>query len=336
MKKKVCICGGGNLGHVVAGFLAAHNACEVALLTRHPQAWSNQLTVRCPDGTLLKGTIDRISDDAQDVIPQTDIVILCLPGYSIQEEIQRIRPCLQPNTTIGSIVGSTGFFFDAQRLLPPDTPLFAFQRVPFIARIVEYGHIADLLGYKPQLHVAIEQLTDKEPLRAILEQLFRTPTLLLGSHYEVSLTNSNPLLHTSRLYTMWHNWHKGIVYPAKPLFYEEWTDEASQQLIRMDDEFFKLLTVLPVRKGSIPTILEYYEAADAASLTRKLRAIPAFKGITAPMRAVAGGFVPDFQSRYFTEDFPYGLRIIQQQAHQNHIPIPTIDCVMDWGEQIIR
>ena len=36
--KKVCICGGGNLGHVVTGFLAANGDCEVSLLTRHPDS----------------------------------------------------------------------------------------------------------------------------------------------------------------------------------------------------------------------------------------------------------------------------------------------------------
>ena len=99
----------------------------------------------------------------------------------------------------------------------------------------------------------------------------------------------------------------------------------------MDREFQQLLQVLPVREGSIPTILDYYESTDAASLTRKLRSIQAFKGILAPMKTVEGGFVPDFSSRYFTEDFPYGLRIIQQQARKHQIPVPTIDRVMGWG-----
>ena len=99
----------------------------------------------------------------------------------------------------------------------------------------------------------------------------------------------------------------------------------------MDREFQQLLQVLPVREGSIPTILDYYESTDATSLTRKLRSIQAFKGILAPMKAVEGGFVPDFSSRYFIEDFPYGLRIIQQQARKHQIPVPTIDRVMGWG-----
>jgi hypothetical protein len=153
----------------------------------------------------------------------------------------------------------------------------------------------------------------------------------MQNYYEVSLTNSNPILHPSRLYTMWKDWQEGIVYPTQPLFYEEWTEEASQLLIAMDREFFALLSILPVREGSIPTILDYYESTDAASLTRKLQSIEAFKGMLSPMKQVEGGFVPDFSSRYFTEDFPYGLRIIQNLAQKHQVDTPTIDQVLAWG-----
>lgn len=327
----VCICGGGNLGHVVTGFLAAHRLCEVSLLTRQPQRWQPQLSISTPDGHVLEGIVSHITSSPADVIPNADIVLLCLPGFSIREELLRIRHFLRPSTAVGSIVSSTGFFFEAIDVLPPTTPLFGFQRVPFIARTTEYGRSAALLGYKPNLQLAVEQTEDKESLRALIEQLMMTPTTLLSSHYEVSLTNSNPLLHPSRLYTLWHDWHEGIIYPSQSLFYEEWTDEASELLIAMDSEFFSLLRVLPVTPGSIPTVLDYYESTDATSLTRKLRSIQAFKGILSPMKAVAGGFVPDFASRYFTEDFPYGLRIIRQQALRHNIAVPVIDRVLTWG-----
>lgn len=329
--KKVCICGGGNLGHVVAGFLAAHGDCEVSLLTRHPERWQQQLEITTPEGTILQGTIGKITSDPKDVIPQADIVLLCLPGFSIREVLQQIAPALTPGTAVGSIVSSTGFFFEAFKILSKDTPLFGFQRVPFISRLKEYGRSADLLGYKPDLSIAIEQTADKEALRATIEKLFRVPVQLLSSYYEVSLTNSNPLLHPSRLYSLWKDWHEGIVYPEQSLFYEQWTDEASRYLIQMDEEFNQLLDVLPVTKGSIPTILDYYESHDAASLTRKLQSIQAFKGIKSPMKQVEGGYVPDFESRYFTEDFPYGLQIVQRLAHEHGIKTPMIDKILRWG-----
>ena len=320
---RICICGGGNLGHVVAGFLAAHADAEVSLLTRHPERWQQQLSISTPEGATLQGRLSRISSNPQEVVRQADIVLLCLPGFSIREELQLISPYLSPQTAVGSIVCSTGFFFEAFKILPPQTPLFGFQRVPFISRINEYGRSANLLGYKPSLHIAIEQTDRKEALRATMQQLFRVPVLLLKSYYEVSLTNSNPLLHPARLYTLWSHWHEGIVYPEESLFYEQWTDEASALLIQMDEEFQQLLCALP--------ILDYYESTDAPSLTHKLRSIQAFKGIKAPMKQVAGGYVPDFGSRYFTEDFPYGLQIIQHQAQEHHVATPVIDRVLSWG-----
>ena len=134
-----------------------------------------------------------------------------------------------------------------------------------------------------------------------------TPVHLLSNHYEASLSNSNPLLHPSRLYDLWHDWRVGVVYPRVPLFYEEWTENAARLYIDMDNELQALLARLPVRPGAIPAVLAYYQSTDAASLAAKLRSIEAFKGIASPMKAVDGGFIPDWESRYFTEDFPYGL-----------------------------
>lgn len=336
----IAICGGGNLGHVVTGYLAAKKEYEVSLLTRHPEPWSHTLQIYTPEGKTLEGTIDHLSANPADLIPQADIVLLCLPGYGIADTLRAICPYLRPQTAVGSIVSSTGFFFEAIDTLPPNTTLFGFQRVPFIARVEEYGKSAHLLGYKPSLSIAAHPqplpIGRGEWLVNTIREMFDTPVTLLGSHYEVSLTNSNPLLHTSRLYSMWHDWHEGVTYPIQNQFYSDWTDDASQLLIDMDKEFFRLLDVLPVTPGSIPSVLDYYESTDAASLTRKLRSIEAFKGLLSPMRKVGNAFIPDFQSRYFTEDFPYGLAIIHRLLHKHQIPCPHIDQVYNWGESMLN
>lgn len=328
---KICICGGGNLGHVVAGFVAAQKKHEVCLLTRHPERWSQDLTIEAPAETTFTGHLNGLYSDAQQAVSDADIVLLCLPGYAIRETLLQIKDFLRPGTAVGSVVSSTGFFFEAMELLPSSQPLFGFQRVPFISRIIEYGHKARLMGYKDSLELAIEQSSNPESLRLVLQQMLRTPIHLLKSHYEVSLSNSNPLLHPSRLYSLWKDWHEGIVYDRIPLFYEEWTEEAAELYIQMDNELQALLEQLPVRKGSIATVLDYYESTDAVSLARKLRSIEAFKGILAPMKEVEGGYVPDFHSRYFTEDFPYGLAIVRRLTHEKGVPSPTIDMIYDWG-----
>ncbi len=333
--KNICICGGGNLGHVVGGYLAAKPNTKVSLLTGHPRLWAKQLIITLPDSSYITGNLTNISDNPEDSIPYSDIVIICLPGMYIREEIQKIKPYLRPNTIVGSIVSSTGFFFQAHDIIPRQ-PIFGFQRVPFISRIEEYGHKANLLGTKTSLKVVIENFNDVETLRSLLSDLFSVPVELLDNYLEVSLSNSNPLLHTSRLYSMWSNWHDGVYYPRQSLFYEEWTPEAAQLYIDMDNEFQHLLDELGVRKGAIPPVLNYYESHDAISLCNKISSIKAFKGIKSPMIHTEKGWIPDVNSRYFKEDFGYGLRFIHSLALKNHIDAMFIKKVYAWGNKMIK
>jgi len=326
---KVCICGGGSLGHVCAGVLSSQPDVQVNILTRHPERWQSLIQVTDPEGKLYQGHLHTISASPAEAVAGCDIIFLCLPGFAIEHELQLIQPHIG-HAAVGSIVCSTGFFFAAHRILGQQARLFGFQRTPFIARTSEYGRSARLLGYKAEVAIAVENIPEREAFRQLVERLWITPTRLLGSHYEVSLTNSNPILHTGRLHAMWHDWD-GEPYDHNILFYREWTDEASRTIIDMDREFQQLLQVLPVTPGAIPTLLDYYESHDAASLTRKIASIPAFAPITSPMKQERGGWVPDFASRYFTEDFPYGLSFIHQLCDQHHIPCPTIQKVYAWG-----
>lgn len=329
---KICICGGGNLGHVTAGFFAAQEDLQVTLLTTKPERWSQYLEVVDVNGKTYKGKLEKISSEPKEVIPGADIVLVCLPGFAIHDELCSIVPYLDNKTWVGTVVSSTGFFFEAMEVLPKTQPLFGFQRVPFISRIINYGHVAELKGYKESLSVAVEQTYNKEEVRTTLEKLFKTPTKLLDSYYEVSLSNSNPLLHTARLYTMWKDWKPGMSYDRNPEFYCDWTIEAAELLIAMDEEFQALLKKIGLKEGAIPPVLKYYKSTEAESLTRKLHSIPAFKGILSPMIVNKfGKFEPDFSSRYFIEDFPYGMRFIVETAKAYNVNTPNIDKVYEWG-----
>ncbi|MBQ7553567.1 MAG: NAD/NADP octopine/nopaline dehydrogenase family protein [Bacteroidaceae bacterium] len=333
---RITVCGGGNMGHVCAGFLSSCKDNEVSLLTTHPERWGRQLSVRDCNGREYKGEIRHISSSPEEVIPEADIILLCLPGFAVHDVLLRISPFLSRETWVGTVVSSTGFFFEAMKLLPSSQPLFGFQRVPFISRIVEYGHSAVLKGYKKTLRLAVEHIAEKETIRLKLEKLFNTSVVLLDSYYEASLSNSNPLLHTARLYTMWKDWAPGVVYEKNPGFYSEWTIEAAQLLIEMDEEFQRLLYKLGLKEGSIPSVLDYYESSDAVTLRNKISSITAFKDISSPMIRTDNGYEPDFTSRYFTEDFPFGLRFIVETAEKNGVDVVLLRKVYEWGMSRIR
>lgn len=326
---RICICGGGSLGHVCAGVLSSQPDVEVNIFTQHPEKWSHQLSVTDLAGKVYQGNVRTVSKKASEALDGCSIVFLCLPGYAIKSTLLSIKPFVG-EALVGSIVSNTGFFFAAHEVLGEKAGLFGFQRTPFIGRTENYGHSAFLLGYKKEVAIATENINDTERFRRMAEKLWITPVKLLGSHFEVSLSNSNPILHTGRLYSMWKDWN-GEEYDHNILFYKEWTVEASEILIEMDNEFMRLLDTLQVTKGSIPSLLEYYESNDAESLCEKIKSIQAFQNISSPMKQAGKGWIPDFSSRYFTEDFPYGLAIIHRLAHEKGIFCPTIDKVFDWG-----
>ena len=330
----ICICGGGSLGHVCSAVLSSQKDVTVNVLTRHPERWSPKITAIDNNGKSFEGQLSKVTENPESAITGCDIVFLCLPGYAIKESLLAIKPFLKESTIVGSIVSSTGFFFTAHDILSPNQKLFGFQRTPFIARTLEYGKRVALLGYKEQVAIAVENIIEKENFRQIIERLWITPVQLLNNYYEASLTNSNPILHTGRLYAMWKDWD-GKPYREPILFYKEWDILASDTIIAMDEEFQNLLKSLPVSDGAIPTLLKYYESNDACTLCDKIKSIPAFQTIQAPMKKTPDGWIPDFESRYFTEDFPFGLAYIVNLAKKNDIPIPMISKVYNWGMNIL-
>lgn len=334
--KRICICGGGSLGHVIAGYLSAKKNLEVNILTQRPQLWKHELQISTPEGDTLCGKLNTVSDKPGKALHEVDIVLLCLPGYAIKSELLKIKPYVNERTYVGTVFSSTGFFFEALEILDNDVPLWGFQRVPFIARTNVYGESAHLLGYKTSHNIAVEHCEDKERFRSQIEKLFDAPVHLLNNYYEASFTNSNPILHPSRLYTLFKDWNKNVYYDHQFLFYEEWTNEASELLITLDKELFSVLAKLPVAPDFLMPILPYYESTDAESLTRKIRSINGFRGITTPMIFSEKGWQPDLNSRYFREDFMHGLRYIHQEAHNLGIEVPMMNKVYNWGVEVTR
>lgn len=327
---RIVICGGGSLGHACAGILSNISGVTVDLLTNRPEQWNRQFKVNLPHGSTLTGELGRITNNPADVIPNADWVFLCLPAFRVEAEIIKIKTFLSKDTILGAVFGCTGFFLYAHEHLPSSTKLFAFQRVPYISRVVEYGKEVNLLGYRDKLIMAVENIEHKDLFRKQIEEYFSEATELADSFYEVTLSNSNPILHTGRLYSMWKDWD-GKPFDRCSLFYKEWTLQTSQLEVEMDREFFNLLHKLNVSTAHISTLLEHYESTDAEGMTFKIRSIESLSTIFSPMKQVEQGWIPDFESRYFTEDFPFGLKTIYNLAKEHDVDCPNIEMVLKWG-----
>lgn len=72
----ICICGGGSLGHVCAGFLAAQQGVNVSILTQRPALWKKEITITDPENKVFTGNLATITSDAAEAVSGCDIVLL--------------------------------------------------------------------------------------------------------------------------------------------------------------------------------------------------------------------------------------------------------------------
>ena len=202
------------------------------------------------------------------------------------------------------------------------------QRVYSIARLKEKGKSVYMLGKKEKLFVSAITNNKSKEVSIILEKLFNIPCVCVNNYLAVTLTPSNPILHTSRLYAMFKEQEK---YEKEILFYEEWDEESSRILFECDDELRKICNKLDkLNLEEVVSLKEYYESKTEEKFANKLKSIKSFKGIKAPMIKSKGKYIPDYESRYFTEDFPYGLLIIKGFALICDIDTPMIDNIIKW------
>ena len=94
---KICICGGGNIGLVCAGYLGSRKDVELTIFTRNPSLWANELEVTDPHLNYFYCHPTKISSNAEEVIPNSDIVLLCLPGFAIESTLKEIQPYVNEN-----------------------------------------------------------------------------------------------------------------------------------------------------------------------------------------------------------------------------------------------
>lgn len=333
---QIGICGGGNLAHAMAAWLG-YRGHKVSIVTRKPDDWARELTGTLPDKSAVTAPLASVSADCG-TLEDCEIIMITAPRFAIGSMCENVRPFLHEGQLLVIVPGTPLLLSLRNSPKWLGVELMGMYKVPFICRTAAYGHRVSILGSREVNRAWVSDNTDWETRASQVAALFDTPLERLGSPYPFLLTNSNPLLHPARLSTMFEDYREGVCYDHNILFYEEWTEAASERYIRADAELLEICRRIPeirIGKDIVPA-LEYYESHDAASLTAKIRSIPAFKGITTPMVQTAGGWIPDFSSRYFTEDVPYGTALICQYAKQLGVPTPTLDYYVQWNNSMLQ
>ena len=255
----------------------------------------------------------------------------------IPTEVLQARGANIRKITLDPAVGFETFAVQVHRIISSEAEntFFLLERVPAVARIVKKGSIVRATGYRDELHLAALPKSKAEECAALISSIFDMKCIVIPGILNLTMTPSNPILHTTRLKSMFEDYQPGVTYESIPLFYEDWTDQSSELLMKCDDEVQAICRALPEHHlNFVKSLRDHYESQTVEAMTAKISGISAFRGITTPSVEVNGRYIPDLHSRCFTADFSYGLSIIQQIARFAGVETPNIDEVMDWYQKI--
>lgn len=328
---KVCVVGAGNVGMLMAAEFAARGH-EVAVVTSRPDEWSRTVDVLDPDGGLVsRGELACVTADLAAGAAGARYVFVTYPVYLFERLCRELAPHVSAGQRVCFVPGADAEFFCGP-LLEAGAVVCGLQRVHSVARIAERGRSVYELGRKPSLQVAAIPSSATAEVATEIGELFQMPVECLGSYLAMTLTPSNPVLHTSRIRTMFADWRPGVTYPENFLFYEGWDDTASEALLAADAEVQAVCAALPeLDLSGVRPLTEHYESPDVPSMTHKISHIPAFAGLRSPMVEDADGrWAPDFTSRYFSADFAFGLKAIRDVAAAAGVATPALDDLWAW------
>lgn len=332
----ITIIGGGSIGTLMSAEFSLEGAHNITLYASEPECRENIVSVyNSCENLLFKGRVNLITYDLKLAVSRSDVIFITYPASMLRELAEKMFPFVRSGQKIGFVPGSGGAEFYFRNYIKKGCILFGLQRVHSIARIKERGKSVYALGRKDRLFACTIPDSQGKQTAEMLESLFKIPCCDLGAYLNLTLTPSNPILHTSRLYSLFSDYSKDRYYPENFLFYESWSDKASEIMLECDSELQKLCrTINEIDLRGVRSLKEHYESNTAAEMTNKIRSITAFKGLPSPMKQCSCGWYPDFESRYFTSDFPFGLKIIIDIAKLFDVDTHCMNKIWNWYMEI--
>jgi len=332
---KITVVGGGNIGTQFMVHCASKGH-DVTAYTSDPSVFSKHLTIVDEnDVTTLEGDIVLATNDPAKAFRDAEFIMVTLPSMMMRDIASKIFEFASRDALIGVVPGNGGSECAFSDCIRRGNVFFAIERVPAIARLVKKGQTVRSMGYRGELHVASLPARRAQECSDLISSIYDKPCKVIPNYLNLTMTPSNPILHTTRLMSLFKDYKPGVVYDKLPLFYEQWDDDSSAALLACDDEVQDIRKALPeFHMEFTKSLREHYESPTVEAMTAKISSIEAFKGLTTPVVEVEGGFIPDLHSRYFTADFSYGLNIIKQIAVFAGVDTPNIDETLAWYEGI--
>lgn len=280
---KITVVGGGNIGTQFAVH-SAEKGHEVTMFTSKPEIFSEHLSVvDKEDAVIHEGDIKLSTNDPHFAFADADMIMITMPPTMMIPLAEIIYDNTDDHTLIGFVPGNGGFEFAFKKCIERGNTLFGIDRVPAIARLTKRGRTVCCSGYKDELYIGAIPGAKTEECAALIESIYDIPCVRLPGFMALTMTPSNPILHTSRLRTIFKDYEQGVTYESLPLFYEEWDDESSELLMACDDEIQDICRALPeFGLEYVVSERKFYHADTVAEMTRAISTEESLLGLTTP------------------------------------------------------
>lgn len=351
--KAITICGGGNATHAIIPIIRDNFSGKINLFLPYKDEADCFIRLIIEKKSIIAiegkykyyGRPDKVSKFAEEVCPDADLILLPLPAFAHELTLCQIAPFLKEEAIIGAIPARSGFEYSALKILKDHhrekVRIFGLQTLPWACRIREYASKVEILGEKEAVGLAAFPTDTTFELSSFLTHLLNLNIVPLPNMLTLSLANIGQIVHPGIMYGLFKdNETKRYKKEEIPLFYQGVTKEIAQILEEMSKEILILTEELKKRYEDIDLtnvlslkewlITSYKNSIeDKSTLETCFVTNRAYQGLSAPMREVENGcFLPDFQSRYLTEDVPYGLVVTKAIAQLAEIKMPIIDEVI--------
>ncbi|MCR1948260.1 NAD/NADP octopine/nopaline dehydrogenase family protein [Erysipelatoclostridium ramosum] len=331
---KITIIGGGNLGTLM-GAMFAHKRNEVTIHTSKPEKYEKKIEVyNNNEEFLYSGILSNVTSNWKEAIEEAELIWITVPPQLFFDTAKLIEPYIKQGQMIGLVPGAGAAEFAFAPLIEKGVKFFGLARVPSIARLKEYGKSVYMLGPAPELLVGSIPANNSKEICTAIQPLFDMVCRPLANYLVVAFTPSNPVLHTSRIYAMFKDYMPDNVYPNNELFYEAWTIDGAEVLLNCSDELQQLCKAIPMDMRDVESMQSRHNIRTPEELATRICSLDRLKGLYSPVIKTERGYVPDFDSRYFVSDFPYGIKIMITVADLFNVETPTMDKIWEWYKNL--
>ncbi|MDJ0838757.1 MAG: NAD/NADP octopine/nopaline dehydrogenase family protein [Acidobacteriota bacterium] len=354
------IVGDGSSAHVLIPFLSGAGH-RVQVLARHPDEWSEEIEVQLQsvDEHLLKtftGRVDKVSSDPSALIPESDVVVLCMPVFTYRPLLATLAPYLSHDRDVyvGTIYGQAGFNWMVEEVAREheltNVTTFAVGLIPWICRVREYGRIGVTYGCKEVNIAAVSPRDRFEELNEIFfgpicEQWLGTGAFRLSDSFlSLTLSVDNQIIHPARCLGLYRRY--GGRWSRKediPYFYRDFDQLSTDIMHDLDTEYSLVRDGIRRRfpEHDFTYMLDYLNLERLAYQSENICIRESFTtsktlgAIMPPTKQLESGeWVIDTEHRFFADDISYGVCIAKWMAEKMDLEVPTMDAIIEWAQEI--